>query len=60
MFRFDYNDPRFAASLAQLDALDKRTLGRSAGNVRARGGYLQLLDQNTAVWYRHLRWRKLD
>jgi serine/threonine protein kinase/Tfp pilus assembly protein PilF len=60
VLRFNYADRRFAPQLAQLDALELKQFGRSTGNVRARGGYLQLLDQGTEVWFRHLRWRTLD
>lgn len=60
LFRIDYADARLSGYFTPLDALEKQMLGRSAGHVRARGGHLQLLDQGTDVWFRHLRWRTLE
>jgi len=60
LFRFDYSDRRLAVLVARYEALEKQHLGRSGGGLRARGGYLQLLDQGHPVWFRHLRWRTLE
>ena len=59
-FRLDYTRSAFIGVLAQLEATEKQKLGISYGNVRARGGYLSLQDQEGGAWFRRLRWRRLD
>ena len=59
--RFNYLTPGLSNLLANLDREEKKYLGVSYGNVRARGGYLSLQDDGTAgASFRHLRWRKLE
>jgi tetratricopeptide (TPR) repeat protein len=60
VFRINYRDQRMAPYIAQLAAMEKRLFQRETGNVRARGGHLQLLDHGTDVWFRRLRWRTLE
>ena len=57
----DLRSPSSRTHSRALAPLKKRQkLGISYGNVRARGGYLSLQDQEGGAWFRQLRWRRLD
>lgn len=59
--RLDYQLPRFTNHLAALDAYEHQQINTSFGNVRARGGYLSLLDEGPpGAAFRHVRWRRLE
>ena len=49
---FDYTDEKF---VFEVELLKKR-----GGNLEARGANLSLQDHGDPVWYRNLRWRKLE